>query len=170
MQKSFAFLLIGLFFGTGAGFVVAAANNVALDAHDHGNPAQHGAGTGHDAHPASGHDHHLLRDVSGEGPLPAVAAELFADAAGGWNLHLTTENFAFAPQSVNGPHRAGEGHAHVYADGRKLARIYGPWVHFDDLKPGATLRVTLNANTHEELADGDHPIAVTLPVPARPAS
>ncbi|MCY3830692.1 MAG: hypothetical protein OXF89_16305 [Rhodospirillaceae bacterium] len=35
MPRSLALLIIGLFFGGGIGFFLAAANNVALDGHHH---------------------------------------------------------------------------------------------------------------------------------------
>lgn len=49
MDRSIAMLLIGLVFGFGLGFVVAAANGITLDGHDHS--ADHG---GHEEH---GHRH-----------------------------------------------------------------------------------------------------------------
>ncbi len=35
MQKPLALLIIGLFFGTGFGFLIAASNGITLDGHDH---------------------------------------------------------------------------------------------------------------------------------------
>ena len=53
----------------------------------------------------------------------------------------------------------GEGHAHVYVDGEKAARIYGPWFHLGALPPGeVTLGVTLNANDHSLLAVSGRPL------------
>ena len=79
--------------------------------------------------------------------------------ATGWNLHIATTNFRFAPERANAPHRPGEGHAHVYVDGRKIARVYGPWFHLDALPPGgATVAVTLTANDHRTLAVAGRPL------------
>ncbi len=39
MQKPLMFLVIGLFFGFGLGFLFAAANGVTLDGHDHAHNA-----------------------------------------------------------------------------------------------------------------------------------
>ena len=51
-----------------------------------------------------------------------------------------------------GSHRPGEGHAHLYVDDRKIARLYAPWFHLDSLPPGThTLRVELNSNDHRPL-------------------
>jgi hypothetical protein len=46
----------------------------------------------------------------------------------------------------------GEGHAHLYIDNVKRARLYGTWFHLEDLEPGKhIIRVTLNANNHSAL-------------------
>ncbi len=69
----------------------------------------------------------------------------------GWNLQILPTRFAFAPERVNQAHVPGEGHAHVYVDGKKYARVYGAWVHLEPLGPGShQIRVTLNANDHRE--------------------
>ena len=61
--------------------------------------------------------------------------------------------FTFAPEKVNTTHVPGEGHAHLYVDGVKLRRVYGPWAHVEGLSSGMhEISVTLNANTHEEYA------------------
>lgn len=73
----------------------------------------------------------------------------------GWNLRLKTTNFEFSPENANGPHQAGEGHAHLYVNGKKRARLYGRWFHIDRLPPGrVALTVTLNSNDHRPLAVG----------------
>ena len=64
-----------------------------------------------------------------------------------------------------GDHVAGEGHAHVYVDGEKIARLYGPWLHIPSLSPGAVVEVTLNANDHRPLAIGSGRIADRVGVP-----
>jgi hypothetical protein len=45
MDRSIPMLLIGLVFGGGIGFTVAASNGITLDGHDHGDPGQHGHGS-----------------------------------------------------------------------------------------------------------------------------
>jgi len=85
--------------------------------------------------------------------IPTVTLHVTEDRMSGWNLRVETENFTFAPESVGLPHEPGEGHAHLYINGRKADRIYAGWHHLDYLPVGEhTLRVTLNANTHEEYA------------------
>jgi hypothetical protein len=60
---------------------------------------------------------------------------------------------------------AGEGHAHLYIDGKKITRLYGEWYFIPSLKPGThTIRVTLNANTHEDYAVGGKLVEDTVTV------
>ena len=145
MPRSLALLLIGLLLGGGIGFFLAAANNVALDGHHH--------------HEADRTSHGRTIDLPAGPGAPTLDFRVAKDAASGWNLHVVTTGFRFAPESVNAPHRPGEGHAHVYVDGKKLARIYGPRFHLGALPPGeVTLSVTLNANDHSALAIAGRPL------------
>ena len=42
------------------------------------------------------------------------------------------------------------GHAHLYIDGQKIARIYSNWHHIKEIPAGAKeLTVTLNSNEHK---------------------
>lgn len=83
--------------------------------------------------------------------FPSVELNVMQDEFTGWNIHLETRNFSFTPGKFGQPHVPGEGHAHLYLDGEKLARIYGSWHHIGNLLPGShTLVVTLNANNHDE--------------------
>jgi len=92
-------------------------------------------------------------DTSEMDEIPTVTLHVTEDRMSGWNLRIETENFTFAPESVGLPHSPGEGHAHLYINGRKADRIYANWHHLGHLPAGEhTLRVTLNANTHEEYA------------------
>ena len=107
----------------------------------------HAAGA-HDHH----HAHHQALDVAAWPAPPKLSIKLHRDAASGWNLQLITENSRFAPEHVNQASGAGEGHAHVYVDGRKLSRLYGHWYHLTGIGEGVhTVRVSLNANDHSEL-------------------
>ena len=147
MPRSLAVLLIGLLLGGGVGFFLAAANNIALDGHHH--PAAEDAG------------HGGTIDLPAGPGAPTLDLRATRDGATGWNLHIVTTNFRFAPDRVNAPHRPGEGHAHVYVDGSKWARIYGPWFHLGALPSGkVTLGVTLNANDHGLLSVSGRPLKV----------
>lgn len=119
-------------------------------------------------HDHDGHTHPELVVMPEDGSAPTVDFELLEDAAGGWNLHIQTTNYTFAPENVNGENMAGEGHAHIYINNVKLARVYGPWFHIGSLPSGDTeIVVTLNANDHSEMSVGGEIIykSKTLQVP-----
>lgn len=160
MDRSVALLLIGIVFGGAAGFVVAAGSGATLGGHDHG--SHDAAADGHDAHAAM---HDVPHDVPAAPDAPALAIALTPDPVAGWNLRLRTEGFRFAPARAGAAHVPGEGHAHVYVDGTKIARLYGPWMHIPALPDGATVEVTLNANDHRPLAVAGRPVAARVSPP-----
>jgi hypothetical protein len=152
MRNPLAFLIIGLFFGTGLGFLLAASQGVTLNGHDH---ADHST--------AETHDHTPLQAVAlaDDGTAPTLATTLHPDAVSGWNLEIQTTRFQFTPESVNGENTSNTGHAHIYLDGVKLARTYGPWFHIATLESGDhILAVELNANDHSPLSINGTPIRV----------
>jgi hypothetical protein len=162
MFDKFFLLIIGLFFGTGLGWLIATA------------PAE-GSGSDHHA-PGTNMDHHAgetamamaPRDVSGEARLPGLTASLTKDTGGNFNLNIALENFRFAPDNVNGAYQPGDGHAHLYVNGVKRARLYGAWYHLDDLPAGdVQIRISLNGNDHLPLSNGTSPIEATLNIPPR---
>lgn len=159
MKNALFMLVIGLFFGTGFGVLLAQATGAQLEpTHDH---STHGVA--HDDATAEAHDHTKLLEAGD--PAPSVTFTASPEGNGGVNLHIETENFTFAPERVNQPAADGEGHAHVYVDGVKVMRAYGPWVNIAGIHPGdVEIRVTLNANSHEQLANGDTPIEATQTV------
>jgi hypothetical protein len=90
------------------------------------------------------------------------------DAMKGYNLYVTTKAFTWAPKHVNQKHARGEGHAHVYVDGEKLTRLYGPAFYLGELTPGThAVRVTLNGNDHGDYQHGsdvvESEVEVTVP-------
>ena len=92
----------------------------------------------------------------------AIHVEPDAHGGGGVNVRIDPTGFAFTPESVNGDHVAGEGHAHIYVDGEKIGRVYGAWFFLGGLTPGGhEVRVTLNANTHQGYARSGEPLAAT---------
>ncbi len=96
---------------------------------------------------------------------PALELSVSATDSGGWNLHIRTEHFRFAPEHADGQHVRGEGHAHLYVDGRKAGRIYGNWHYIPPLPAGThELRVTLNANHHGPYTAQGVPISAELTV------
>ncbi|WP_424214532.1 hypothetical protein ACN20G_22040 [Streptomyces sp. BI20] len=103
---------------------------------------------------------HKLRQVPAAG-APEVTLAVRPDSEDGWNLHLTTENFAFTPDSVGGAAVPAAGHAHLELDGRKIARLYGPWFHLpaDRVPAGRhTLTVRLYADDHTAWAVAGKPV------------
>jgi len=84
---------------------------------------------------------------------PALAVRVGKDAMDGWNLTLMTENFTFTPESIGGTALPNSGHAHLYIDGAKVARLYGPHFHIPDLAPGQyEITVALSSDDHSYLA------------------
>ena len=103
---------------------------------------------------------HEMYEVSDGVPVPAVELSVEADAKSGWNVHLDLTNFVFTPESVNSDHVDGEGHAHIYVDGKKLGRLYAADYYLDGLSEGEhEIKVTLNTNDHKEYAVGGETIA-----------
>lgn len=170
MDRSIPMLLLGLFFGTGIGFTVAATGNIAIDGHDHSNPAHHGGAPQEGAHAAmpgghGTHGHDQMLSLAAGPDAPDLDIAVTPDPATGWNLRIDTRNFRFAPEHASGAHVDGEGHAHVYVNGRKVARHYGEWFHIADLPNGDnTVEVTLNANDHRALAVDGKPLRAAVKI------
>jgi hypothetical protein len=85
-------------------------------------------------------------DVPAAWPKPSIAGvDMVKDAKVGFNLHLKTANWVFDTShlgdratSVAG-HAKAYGYVHLYVNGRKRNRIYGPDFYLKeiDLDPGA---------------------------------
>jgi plastocyanin len=104
-------------------------------------------------------DGHKLREVP-VNQAPTVELELAEDPVAGWNVHVVTEDFEFTPERLDGV-APQEGHAHLFLDGEKIARLYGPWYHLSDsVVPSGEheLSVSLNANDHTIWAVNGEPI------------
>lgn len=152
MNRGLALFAIGIIFGGGLGFTLAAGNGVTFDGHDHADVAQHGGMVG------GGMSHDMPVEVEGD-DIPDVQISLIKDPMAGYNLHVRVENFKFAPQQASLAHAEGQGHAHVFVNGVKQGRLYGPWVHLPSLPKGeVTVQVMLNANNHQPLAVNGQPI------------
>ena len=112
--------------------------------------------------------HHGSVEVSSFGPqtpIPTVQLVAQKDSMAGWNLRITTTNFQFAPDKAGRVSTAGEGHAHLYVDGFKFARLYGDWFHLKNLTPGKhRLKVTLNTNDHSTLSHQGQEIAASADI------
>ncbi|MCB0078315.1 MAG: hypothetical protein KDD73_12950 [Anaerolineales bacterium] len=137
-------LVIGIAIGFAFGVVFlweAMGGHAANDArarHDHGGHAM---------------IHYQPLELDEGQPIPTLQLSATLDPTEGWNLHLETTHFTFTPEKISGGNFANEGHAHLYVDGAKYGRIYGPWYHLPPLTAGPhALRVTLNANSHQPWA------------------
>ena len=98
----------------------------------------------------------------------SVEISLEPDPVGGANVMVVPEGFTLAPEKVNAPNVAGEGHPHLYVNGVRLGRIYSPNLHLGKLAPGMNeVRVTLNTNMHQEYAHNGETIeaVATIHVP-----
>ena len=81
----------------------------------------------------------------------SVKISIEKDAMSGVNIRLETNEFKFTPQNVNKAHIDGEGHAHLYINGKKWGRVYSNYIHISELNAGENIfEVTLNSNTHED--------------------
>ena len=82
--------------------------------------------------------HEIVQDAA-----PMVTLDIQKDPTGGFNVHVVTSNFVWRPEMASMQHVSGEGHAHVYLDGRKIMRIYNEWFHLNtyqfSTKPGEQL-------------------------------
>jgi hypothetical protein len=132
--------------------MIAAGNNVTFDGHEHlaGPLASHPELSNlrtHSSNHEKMHDTplHIAKNIA----LPTITAKLEKDPVSGFNLNLETGNFTFAPALSGREHKDGMGHAHLYIDGQKIARLYGNWFHISEIpKDAKSLEITLNSNDH----------------------
>ena len=112
----------------------------------------------------SAHMHTTKYEVEAE-KAPKVELVVSEDAKSGYNIKIITTDYKFTPENVNQENIPNEGHAHLYIDGVKIARLYSPYFHYDGNFEGTkTFRVTLNANDHSEYALNGETIASEIQV------
>lgn len=93
---------------------------------------------------------HGLRNVAAD-DAPSLDVDVEEDDHGGWNIHIEADGFEFTPEKVNGEAVGGQGHAHVYVDDTKFARVYSEYYHLPASAVGEgehTVTITLNADDH----------------------
>lgn len=78
-------------------------------------------------------------------------------APGGVLVHLKIRGYRWAPEHMSPIHGKGkviqgEGHGHIYVDGaeKPALMVVGPWTYLPLNAGRHTVRVTLNANDHNE--------------------
>jgi hypothetical protein len=96
---------------------------------------------------------------------PKATLEVQKDPTGGFNVHVATTNFVWRPEMASMRHIPGEGHAHVYLDGRKIMRIYNEWFHLNTFqfstKPGEQLlSIEFVGNNHAPYTIQGLPVGV----------
>lgn len=157
------------------------------DAHDSGMPDMHD-GDMHDMHDGDMHDMHNDADMhdmhdeemsSDHGdhhshgaievdaalPIPQVTINVTPDSASGWNLEIITTDFELNGATTGETNSPNQGHAHLYANGVKIARVYGRWYHIPTLPSGEVeLEVVLNSNQHQTLMYDGEPIAALIAI------
>lgn len=82
--------------------------------------------------------HEIAQDAA-----PSMFLDIKEDPTGGFNVQVVTTNFTWRPEMASMKHVPGEGHAHVFLDGRKIMRIYNEWFHLNtyqfSTRPGKQL-------------------------------
>jgi zinc and cadmium transporter len=158
------FLLFGLIFG---GTVSALAHEYIDVGHNHG---EHGD---HEDHDEEGHhdevEHsHALLEVNSSLPVPEISINVEEDKKSGYNLFLTTQNFTFNPDNASSEHVDGEGHAHLYINGKKITRLYSKAYYLGDFEKGSyTIVVELSSNDHSVLSKNGNPIQASFELVVR---
>lgn len=157
MSKAHSIFVLGLAVGAALGFV--ASGGIGID----GLGTKPGTATDQSTGMSQTHDHGETREVPASA-VPAVSLRVVPESPCTFNLAIEVSNFVFAPDNVNGPHVDGEGHAHLYANGVKLARIYGPHFHATAPAGSTDITVTLNSNDHAIYTHNAQPITATAPL------
>jgi len=138
------FLLFGLIFG---GTVSALAHEYIDVSHNH-DKVEHS---------------HALLEVNSSLPVPEISINVEEDKKSGYNLFLTTQNFTFNPDNASSEHVDGEGHAHLYINGKKITRLYSKAYYLGDFEKGSyTIVVELSSNDHSVLSKNGNPIQASF--------
>ncbi len=104
--------------------------------------------------------HSGIVEISSIENQPQMQLKVTEDVYGGWNVNLDISNFTFSPEDCGKAHVDGHGHAHLYINNEKVARLYSPWYHLSDLPPGKhEIKVVLTSNDHNEYVSHGVPLA-----------
>jgi hypothetical protein len=119
-------------------------------------------GTQHEHAGEHAHDQQMNMPAA---QAPTLVLTVNDSDTGGFVLTLDTTRFRFAKEHADGPHVAGEGHAHLYIDRKKIGRIYGPHYELKPLTPGVhEIEVGLYTNNHMAYAADGKPVAARFVV------
>lgn len=93
---------------------------------------------------------HPKFEIAAGQAVPTVMLHPYRDSMGGWNIQVMTTNFKFAPENAGKEDVMGEGHAHLFVNGKKVARVYGEWVHLTLGKGQNKVKINLTTNSHKD--------------------
>ena len=98
---------------------------------------------------------------------PSAKLLVIKDPTGGFNVQVQTSRFTWRPDMASMKHIEGEGHAHVYLDGRKIMRIYNNWFHLNTFqfatKSGEQLvSIELVGNDHAPYTTEGSPVGAEV--------
>ena len=129
---------------------------------EHGHGDQTAAAPSEGSGSSSGH-HGSTEPGTIESEVPiSIYFTTEVDDKGSVDIQITTEGWLWTPDNVDGEHVPGEGHAHIYVDGVKIDRVYGPSYYLEGLEPGERqVRISLNSNSHDELTYGGKAVEAT---------
>jgi len=126
--------------------------------HEH----QHSQDAG-DNHP---HDDAVPYVYDNHTQLPQLRMCANPDSLSGYNVKLGVRDFSFTPDAAGQPAVAGQGHAHLYVNGNKVARLYGTDFYLADVEDGDELRASLFTDDHRPYTHDDRPIEATFVIGA----
>ena len=147
-------LTAGFLAGFWAGYGAPTATH---DDHAHADEELHG----HDEHADEEHAHSHDETAAAQTRMN-VSLHAHKDSKSGYNIRIETTNFSFAPHNAGKNHSAGEGHAHLYANGEKIARVYGEWHKIGEYPHGTQLTAALYTNDHHLYAYQGEPVEDTI--------
>ncbi|MCO1333255.1 hypothetical protein MO867_02775 [Microbulbifer sp. OS29] len=119
------------------------------------------------SHAGHNGDQHPVIEIPLHVATPRVELDISRDDLSGYNLHIDYDRFELeSPRyACDSSEQFLEGHAHLYINGEKIRRLYGPDLHIPGklLKPGFNqITVTLNAHDHSTWSRGGKRILATL--------
>ncbi len=131
----------------------------------HGGHQMQTENSGQAQHPASAQHGGMFMVPEGE-PAPSIQLSAIPDTENvGWQIMANVTNFEFDKASVDGKHKPGTGHGHIYLNGMKLGRVFEADTHIGLLPKGKHLvRVTLNTNNHKTYMVAGKPVSDTIEI------
>ncbi len=149
MNKIIFFGVLSFCIGLGVGYVVFSSYKPEGQIMNHTSASMH-----------SMHGKHAMIEVDTSKSVPTISIEAIPDSKDGYNLRVVTKNYTFTPEKVGNAPVPNQGHAHIYVNDAKIARLYGEWFNISSsaLKDGSNvIEVTLNADDHSEwVINGKH--------------